>query len=255
MVQNPIKERQIKDVELDADELNAVKEAIEYQNQRGHGADHVVPDDPALRQAMERAVAKEFAEAYAQKYEKEITDIRSNENDPPDCFAYEDGKQFGIEITELVKHEIRADNVAEWRKAQRSVGGRRLTPEEQREQQQKNYAKNYECSLWTEEEFRERLQDVITKKDGNEGLVNCLKKMRVVLVIYTADQNLPKANLTQWLANAVFSTQNLKEVFLRGPHEAIDNKQIRPDPGDPRASEGAAWVTLDYPLFRLRVSR
>ena len=232
--------------------LNA-KEATEYQNQRGHGADHVVPDDPALRQTIgERAVAEEFAEAYSQKYEKEITDIRSNENDPPDCFAYEDGKQFGIEITELLKPEIRADNVTGFHKARQRVGGRELTPDEQREQQQENYVRNYECSLWTKKEFLQSLQAVITKKDGNKRLVNCIKKICVVLVIYTDDQNLPKADLTEWLADAVFSAQNLKEVFLRGPHEAEDNKQIRPsDPDDPGAWEKAAWVTPDYPLFRL----
>ena len=232
--------------------LNA-KEATEYQNQRGHGADHVVPDDPALRQTIgERAVAEEFAEAYSQKYEKEITDIRSNENDPPDCFAYEDGKQFGIEITELLKPEIRADNVTGFHKARQRVGGRELTPDEQREQQQENYVRNYECSLWTKKEFLQSLQAVIKKKDGNKGLVNCIKKICVVLVIYTDDQNLPKADLTEWLADAVFPAQNLKEVFLRGPHEAEDNKQIRPsDPDDPGAWEKAAWVTPDYPLFRL----
>ena len=232
--------------------LNA-KEATEYQNQRGHGADHVVPDDPALRQTIgERAVAEEFAEAYSQKYEKEITDIRSNENDPPDCFAYEDGKQFGIEITELLKPEIRADNVTGFHKARQRVGGRELTPDEQREQQQENYVRNYECSLWTKKEFLQSLQAVITKKDGNKRLVNYIKKRRVVLVIYTDDQNLPKADLTEWLADAVFPAQNLKEVFLRGPHEAEDNKQIRPsDPDDPGAWEKAAWVTPDYPLFRL----
>ena len=211
-----------------------------------------MPSHPELRQATERCIAQQFADAYAQKYEREITDIRSNENDPPDCFAYEDGKQLGIEITELVKHEIRADNVAAWRRAQQDAEGRRLTPEDQGEQGQRNYARNYERSLWTKEEFLERLQDVIRKKDGKEGLVICAKIMRVVLVIYTDDQNLQKTDLTEWLADAVFSAQNLKEVFLRGPHEATDNKQIRPsDPDDPSAWAEAAWVTPDYPLFRL----
>jgi len=236
---------------LDADTLNAVKEAVEYQNQREPGADHTAPDRFGLRQSTECSIAEEFAKAYAQKYEKEITDIRSNENDPPDCFAYEDGNQFGIEITELVKHEIRADNVTGFHKARQRVVGRELTPEEQREQQRENYVRNYECSLWTKEEFLQRLQAVITKKDGNKGLVNCSKKMRVALVIYTDDQNLPKDGPTQWLADAVFSAQNLKEVFLRGPYEAKDNKQMRPDSADPSAWEKAAWVTLDYPLFRL----
>jgi hypothetical protein len=239
--------------ELDADALNDVKKAIEYQNQRGHGADHAVPDHPAERQAIECDVAEEFANAYARQYGKQITGIHSNDSDPPDCFAREDGKQLGIEITELVKHKIRADNVAEWREARRRAG-RELAPEEELEQHQKNYTRNYECSLWTEEEFRERLQDVITKKDGNEGLADCAKTMRVVLVIYTDDQNLPKADLEEWLAGAGFSAKSLKEVFLRGPHEAGDNAQVRPNPNDPSAWEKAAWVTPGYPLFRLRVS-
>ena len=240
------------DAGLNVDELKAVQEAIDFQNQRGPGSDHVVPSHPELRQATERCIAQQFADAYAQKYEREITDIRSNENDPPDCFAYEDGKQFGIEITELLKPEIRADNVTGFHKARQRVGGRELTPDEQREQQQENYVRNYECSLWTKKEFLQSLQAVIKKKDGNKGLVNCIKKICVVLVIYTDDQNLPKADLTEWLADAVFPAQNLKEVFLRGPHEAEDNKQIRPsDPDDPGAWAEAAWMTPDYPLFRL----
>ena len=151
-----------------------------------------------------------------------------------------------------MKPEIRADNVEDWHEARKRAGGRELTPEEQREQAQKSYAGNYEKSLWTKEEFLKRLQDMITKKDEKKVLTDCAKTMRVVLVIYTDDQNLPKADLTEWLADTVFSAQNLKEVFLRGPHEAEDNKQIRPsDLNDPSAWAEAAWVTPDYPLFRL----
>ena len=235
---------------LDADTLNAVKEAIEYQNQREPGADHTVPDRFGLRQSTECGIAEEFVNAYARKYGKEITGICSNENDPPDCFAYEDDKQLGIELTELVKHEIRKDNADEWNKAKPITSGEKI------ELMQRLHAENYERSLWTKEELLERLQGVITKKDKKKRLADCAKTMRVVLVIYTDDQNLPKADLTEWLADAVFSAQDLKEVFLRGPHEAKDNKQIRPsDPNDPNAWEKAAWVTPDYPLFRLRLSR
>lgn len=231
---------------LDAED--ALKKRVEYLNQRGQGADHVVPSDPELRQAIESHIAEEFANAYARQYGKQIIDIRSNEDDPPDCFASEDGKQFGIEITELVKHEIRADNVAEWHRAKPS------TPEEKIELMQGLHAKNYERSLWTKEELLGRLQGVITKKDEKKGLADCAETMRVVLVIYTDDQNLPKTDLTSWLANVVFSAQNLKEVFLRGPHQAQSNKQLRPNPDDPNAWERAVWVTPDYPLFRLRLT-
>ena len=130
------------DAGLNVDELKAVQEAIDFQNQRGPGSDHVVPSHPELRQATERCIAQQFADAYARQYGKEITCIRSNENDPPDCFACEDDKQLGIEITELVKPEIRADNVtglaqspaARWGKGVDSrgtkrAGNKRTTPE------------------------------------------------------------------------------------------------------------------------------
>ncbi len=208
-----------------------------------------MPSDPELRQAaIESHIAEEFAKAYARQYGKQIIDIRSNENDPPDCFASEDGKQFGVEITELVKYEIRADNVAEWHRAKPS------TPEEKIELMQGLHAKNYERSLWTKEELLRRLQGVITKKDEKKGLADCAETMRVILVIYTDDQNLPKTDLTSWPANTVFSAQNLKEVFLRGPHQAQSNKQLRPDPNNPNAWDKIAEVTPDYPLFRLRLT-
>ena len=73
-----------------------MKEIIESRNKRGHAADRHVPShDLDLRAYSEQDTAEDFAHAYARQYGQEITDIRSNENDPPDCFGLLDGERIG----------------------------------------------------------------------------------------------------------------------------------------------------------------
>ena len=224
---------------IDKETVEKGNEIIKEQNILGPGADRVIPDNKGLEEVT---VACEFADAYDRQCGKNITNIRSNAQDPPDCLAEENGNILGIEITRIVKSEVWEDNKKEYYKAKQKGEGRELTKEELLQLQQDNHRRNYEKSQWSKDELINRLQEAIGKKDQKLG--RCTTVMRVMLVIYTDDQNLPKTDLTSWLADAVFSAQNLKEAFLLGPHEAKDNPQIRPDPE----------VTPDYPLFRLRLT-
>ena len=229
--------------------VEKVNEIIKEQNILGPGADRVIPNNKGLEEVT---VAREFADAYDRQCGKNITNIRSNDQDPPDCLAEESGHILGIEITRIVKSEVWEDNKKEYYKAKQKGGGRELTKEESLQLQQDNHSRNYDKSQWSKEELIGRLQGTIRKKD--QKLARCATDMRVILVIYTDDQNLPKTDLTSWLADAVFSAQNLKEVFLLGPHQAQNNKQIPPNPNDPNAWDKIAWVTPDYPLFRLQLT-
>ena len=233
---------------IDKEIVEKINEIIKEQNILGPGADSVIPD----KELEEVTVARRFADTYDRQCGKNITNIRSNAQDPPDCLAEENGNILGIEITRIVKSEVWEDNKKEYYKAKRKGEGRELTKEEFLQLQQDNHRRNYEKSQWSKDELINRLQEAIGKKDRK--LARCATVMRVILVIYTDDQNLPKTDLTSWLANAVFSAQNLKEVFLLGPHEAQDNAQIRPDPNNPNAWDKIAWATPDYPLFRLRLT-
>ena len=234
---------------IDKEIVEKVKEIIQEQNILGPGADSVIPDNKELEEVT---VACRFADAYDRQCGKNITNIRSNAQDPPDCLAEENGNLLGIEITRIVKSEVWEDNKKEYYKAKRKGEGQELTKEEFLQLQQDNHRRNYEKSQWSKDELIKQLQETIGKKDRK--LARCATVMRVILVIYTDDQNLPKTDLTSWLADAVFSAQNLKAVFLLGPHQAQDNERIRPNPDNPKAWDKIAWATPDYPLFRLRLT-
>ena len=222
-----------------------MNEIIESRNKRGHAADRHVPShDLELHAYSEQDTAEDFAHAYARQYGQEITDIRSNENDPPDCFGLLDRERIGIEITELVKSEILGTIAEHWKKLEKQTGKKyqELTPEEKREQQQKNYETNFESAQWTRKGFLELLQCRITKKD--KSLANCSKNTHVMLVVYTAEDWLDNDSLKDWLADAVFSAQNTKDIFLLGPYEAQENAQT--DPPDLSIK-----VEPSYPLYKL----
>ena len=231
---------------LDDETLDTLTKIIESRNKRGHAADRHAPShDRDLRAYSERDTAEDFARAYAHQYGQEITDIRSNENDPPDCIALKDSEKIGIEITELVKSEILKKNAMDWREFEKQTGKnfRELTETEKRSQEQNNHATNFEIAQWTRKEFLERLQYSIAKKD--KSLANCSKTTPVILVIYTAEDWLENDSLKDWLTDAVFSAQNIKDIFLLGPYEAQANAQT--DPPD------LTVIEPPYPLYKLRV--
>ena len=250
MTDAPIAEpsRNPEDVDWDREAAKDLEETVRHQDKRGHGSDRLSPgpQDPALRQFKERGVATAFATEYARQFGKQITHVRSVEDDPPDCSAQLAGGTIGIEITELVKGEMRRDNAADWDKREQKHLDGKFSPQQELEQKQRNYNRNYQSSLWTRREFLEQLQGLIEKKDGNSQLVDLAEARPVMLVIFTDDQNLPRVDVERWLDRSMFSANNLEHIFLLGPLEACVNAQ----PRTPSLENGA---TSSQYLFRLRI--
>ena len=231
---------------MDDETLDTLKKIIESRKKRGHAVDRHVPShDLELRAYSERDTAEDFARAYAHQYGQEITDIRSNKNDPPDCVALKASEKIGIEITELVKSEILKNNAIAWKEFEKQTGKNfhELTRAEKRKQEQNNHATNFEIAQWKRKEFLERLQYGIAKKD--ESLAKCSKTTPLILVIYTAEEWLENDSLKDWLTDAVFSAQNIKDIFLLGPYEAQENTQTD-SPDTPEAKP-------PYPLYKLQI--
>lgn len=189
--------------EYTLDELgHDLKRIAEATNERGHAGFYTVPkDDPELdekrghwRQIQESGCVQDFARSLSAEFGIEITDIGSNPDDPPDCFAMRAGEKIGIEVTELVKSNILG------RFAQARIGRMQYPPWEQLSDEE-----------WTREEFVKKVGELIAQKDAKA------KKKDVifdVLLIYTDEGDLPPERLEAWLSNLRFSAPNITEVFL-----------------------------------------
>lgn len=178
------------------------KRISEADEKRGHAGFYAVPkDDPELgekrghwREIQESGCVQDFTKSLSAEFGIEISEIDSNPDDPPDCFAKREGEKIGIEVTELVKSEILSQV------AQSQKGIRDYSPWEQLLDEE-----------WTRAEFTKRVEELITQKDGkakNKGLIFDL------LFIYTDEGGLPPERLEDWLSNQKFSATNIKEVFL-----------------------------------------
>ena len=179
-----------------------LRRLAEAEKQRGHSGFYAVPkDDPQLgekrghwREIQESGCVQDFAKSLSAEFGIEITEIESNPNDPPDCFAIKSGKKIGIEVTELVKSEILS------RFAQARIGRMQYPPGEQLSDEE-----------WTQEEFTKKVGELIAQKDAKA------KKKDVifdVVLIYTDEGGLTPECLEDWLSNEKFSTTNIREVFL-----------------------------------------
>ncbi len=187
---------------LDPELLKEVERWVEAGNIRGHASLGAIPkDNPKLgeepghhREVQERDWVNEFAELLSAKFGRELTEIRSNPDDPPDCFAEEEGKKIGIEVTELVKGEILH------RIAQKRYGNKDYSPSEQ-----------FTDELWTHDDFIQRVQESIDKKVDRARETG---KIFDVLLIYTDENDLYPERLKEWLSNEKFSAANISEVFF-----------------------------------------
>ena len=127
----------------------------------------------------------------------EITEICSNRDDPPDCFAKRADEKIGIEVTILIKSKI-LKRIAESRPDRRK---------------KKPYppGKQFLDEQWTHEEFTKEVRELIAQKDSKAKGKNTIFD---VLLIYTDEGDLPPELLESWLSNEKFSATNIKEVFL-----------------------------------------
>ncbi len=182
--------------------LQEVKRYVEAGKKRGHASLGAIPkDDPKLgeepghhREVQERDWVNNFAELLSAKFGREITEIQSNPDDPPDCFAEEEGKKIGIEVTELVKGEILH------RIAQNRYGKKDYSPSEK-----------FADEHWVHDDFVQRVQELLDKKVERARKTG---KIIDVLLIYTYENDLYPERLKEWLSNEIFSAANISEVFF-----------------------------------------
>ena len=171
-------------------------------NKQGHAAFDAVPKDGLesgaerehWKELQELSRAGEFARSLSAEFGIEITEIYSNSDDPPDCYAKRADEKIGIEVTTLVKSDILG------RVAQARKGNKDYSPEEQ-----------FSDGLWAQDELIKKIGESIAKKDASaqkEG------KTFDVLLIYTDEDDLPPERLEDWLSNQKFAATNINEVFL-----------------------------------------
>ena len=192
--------------ELNFELLENVRRWVEAGNKRGHASLGAVPknapkrdEEPGHnRKIQERDWVNVFAELLSAKFGREIIEIQSNPDDPPDCFAEEEGKIIGIEVTELVKGDILH------RIALNRFGKKEYSPSEQFTNEQ-----------WVYDDFIQRIQYSIDKKDERARVKG---KIFDILLIYTDEIDLSPEYLEEWLSNGQISATYIKEVFLLRSH-------------------------------------
>lgn len=134
------------------------------------------------RPVVEASWITDFAEAVRQKFGLEITNIRSNETDPPDCFGMVGSRQIGIELVELVNQEILEAN-ARARREGAAIG---------------SGIREFLRAQWTKETFEERIAEVLDKKDQKYVGRACFVD---ILVVITDENWLDWRDAQEWVSD------------------------------------------------------
>ncbi len=194
----------LQDDDMTKELLNNFEWVVQEMNKFGHAVLCAVPkNNPEFNEEIvnwqeiwERDKVQDLAESLSAESGIEITGIRSNRDDPPDCFAIRTGEGIGIEVTILIKSKIL----------------RRIAQARPDRRNRKSYPswEKFLDEQWTHEEFIKEVQNLIIKKDDkakNKVIID-------VLLIYTDEGDLSPERLKDWLSNQKFFATNIKEVFL-----------------------------------------
>jgi hypothetical protein len=139
----------------------------------------------------ERGVAREVLEAA----KVEVTDLRSLDQDPPDCEATLDGQFSGIEVTELVHRPTLERSIKAVR--QRARG------EEPR--------KSEAYFNWGRDDFVDAIQKLLDVKNSKPP---ARSYEWYVLVIHTGELFLDSGTVERFLQGARFSSDLITRAFL-----------------------------------------
>jgi len=139
----------------------------------------------------ERGVAREILEAA----KVEVTDLKSLEQDPPDCEATLDGQFSGIEVTELVHRPTLERSIKAVR--QRARGEEPRKPEA--------------YFNWGRDDFVAALQKLLDVKNSKP---TARSYERYVLVIHTAEVFLDSGTVERFLQGATFNTGPITRALL-----------------------------------------
>jgi hypothetical protein len=138
----------------------------------------------------ERGAARDILEAA----KVQVTDLRSLDQDPPDCEAMLDGQLSGIEVTELVHRPTLERSIKAVR--QRARGEEPQRPEA--------------FFNWDRDLLIEALQKILDAKNAAEPKRSY---ERYVLVIHT-DEYLEGGTVERFLQGARFNTSLITRAFL-----------------------------------------
>ena len=181
-----------------------------YQNEH----DGTVPR--VYREIEEKEVAECFAKWYREHRGIELTRVRNNPCDPPDCVAERNGQEIGIEVTELVDQQVREELIGHV-VAKTSETGKSMSEWPRRDIADIGGYEFNQSLRHNPELLVKILRYRIAKKD--ETLKDCAENMDVFLVIFFRDRWLEKGFMTQLLSGRQFDAVNIHGVFLRGSFE------------------------------------
>lgn len=123
--------------------------------------------------------------------------LRSRDEDPPDCEAIIDGCLCGIELTHLIHESTRARSIRALRE----------------KDQGKVPSEGVAYLEWSREGLLGKIQEVIDKKD-QPAKVKGGPYSRYILIITTDEFSLDKGSVATMLHGAEFEAQMITDVFL-----------------------------------------
>ena len=226
---------------LDEADMKELEKLIESNNRRGY------PGHGLRSRRYQPAVEVSAVENWANELGKQesicICDIRKNTADFPDCIAELNGKQIGIEVTELtVSAEERKVYLNNTDLVVYSPDrGLEVMTEESLKRDSPEWkppkSRPPNTADWSFEEFREKLT-AITQKKGEKAQSRQEKSElihlhKLFLLIVTDEPNLSKGVLNRYLPKIELPRPHCFDnvYYVMGPPEATaDNAWLRTEP-------------------------
>jgi hypothetical protein len=146
------------------------------------------------KRAMERRIVREVLAARLT-----VEQLRSRDDDPPDCEAIVDKRRSGIEVTELADEETLKSMV----KAKRKFAA-----------DWREVLKHGKFLLWDQASLRAKVQSLIGEKDP---AAKGHPYERYYLVIHSDEFSLGKENVEEFLSGATFQSRWITDAYLGLP--------------------------------------
>lgn len=176
------------------------------KRRRGHAGDFATVNTPGVTEIVEQGIAEDFAEALAHTEGRTLTDVVSNPDDPPDCFATVNDRRIGIELVELVDGQALANA-------------------------KKGFSSFLNCgqfreTQWDHDRFKDKLNDVIDRKHKKYAARN---QVFDCLLVYTGEPWLLSRNVEAWLDTTTFDPRaSFRCVYLLMSYEPGYSQQHSP---------------------------
>ena len=175
-------------------------------SRNGHGGVFATANTSGVTELVERGIAEEFADALAHTDGLLLSDVISNSDDPPDCFATVDDRMIGIELVELVD----AKALAKAKKGHSPF---------------KNSGQFLETQ-WDRNRFVDKVNALI---DAKHHKYKVKSHVFDCLLIYTAEPWLLPNDVTGWLDETTFDPRaSFKSTYLLMSYDPSHSQQHWP---------------------------